>query len=112
MQMVSSGLTLKLLERWNKPRTRLSCNSAQRRWKSVRCVSWQSITQSGDGIQTIFIAYGADTSSFMSNDNKEMFGVSGLQLVNEVRIKVTPVADATGNQTPNERDREIAELLE
>ena len=64
-----------------------------------------------NGFQNTFIAYGVDASSFLSDDNRELFGVSGLQLVNEVNIKVTPVADATGNQTPNERDREIAELL-
>ena len=72
----------------------------------------QSIDRAiANGFQTIFLAYGVDASSFLSDDNKELFGVSGVQLVNDVQIKVTPVADATGNQTPNERDREIAELL-
>ena len=34
-----------------------------------------------NGFQNTFIAYGVDTSSFLSDDNKELFGVSGLQLV-------------------------------
>jgi hypothetical protein len=61
-----------------------------------------------NGMESILI--GSSTSSSLSDD-KEMFGVSGLELIDDVQIKVTPAADATGNQTPNDRDKEIAELL-
>jgi len=62
-----------------------------------------------NGIESILV--GSTSSSFLSDDNKEMFGVSGLELIDDVQIKVTPAADATGNQTPNDRDKEIADLL-
>ncbi len=63
------------------------------------------------GIENLFILYGSDASSFLSEDNKEMFGISGLDLVDDVQIKVTPAADPNGNQTPTDRDKEIEELL-
>ena len=62
-----------------------------------------------NGIESILV--GSTSSSFLSDDNKEMFGVSGLSLIDDVQIKVTPAADSAGNQTPNDRDKEIAELL-
>ena len=66
-----------------------------------------------NNIQTLFSAYGADlkTNSMLSPDNQELFGISGLQLVDSVRISVTPEADPQGNTTVTERDREIEELL-
>ena len=64
-------------------------------------------------IKKLFSAYADDleTSSFLSDANVEIFGAGNLQLVSEVQIKVTPEADATGNQTPTERDQEIEALL-
>ena len=62
-------------------------------------------------LQNLFTVYGAQTASFLSPENREQFGVSGIELIGDVQIKVTPAADATGNQTPNDRDKEIAALL-
>ncbi len=62
---------------------------------------------------TLFNAYGADLNvgSMLTDDNQEIFGVSGLQLVESVAISVTPEADPQGNQTRTDRDNEIEELL-
>lgn len=64
-------------------------------------------------IRTLFDAYAADlqTDSMLTDDNQEIFGVSGLQLVERVAISVTPEADPQGNQTRTDRDDEIEELL-
>ena len=64
-------------------------------------------------IKNLFRAYEDDleTSSFLSDANVEIFGVSGLQLVDEVKIEVSPEPDATGAETPTERDKEIEALL-
>lgn len=62
---------------------------------------------------TLFNAYAADLNvgSMLSDDNQEIFGVSGLQLVQNVKLSVTPEADPQGNVTRNDRDDEIEELL-
>ena len=62
---------------------------------------------------TLFNAYGADLNigSMLTDDNQEIFGVSGLQLLEDVKISVTPESDPQGNTTPTERDKEIEELL-
>jgi len=67
----------------------------------------------GDGIYNAIanILPGSSANSSLSEDNKEQFGISGLSLIDDVQIKVTPAADATNNQTPNDRDKEIADLL-
>ncbi|HSK63275.1 MAG TPA: hypothetical protein VK893_05520, partial [Pyrinomonadaceae bacterium] len=64
-------------------------------------------------VATLFSAYKDDleAASFLSDTNVLIFGVGGLQLVDEVKIQVTPEADATGNQTPNDRDKAIEALL-
>ena len=64
-------------------------------------------------VATLFSAYKDElqTASFLSDTNVQVFGVSGLQLVDEVKLEVTPEADAQGNQTPNDRDKAIEELL-
>jgi hypothetical protein len=66
-----------------------------------------------NNIETLFNAYGADLNvgSMLSDDNQEIFGVSGLQLVESVKISVTPDADPQGNETRTRRDDEIEELL-
>lgn len=63
--------------------------------------------------QTLFNAYAADLNvgSMLTDDNQEIFGVSGVQLVNNVVISVTPDVDPQGNETPTDRDKEIEELL-
>ncbi|HEU4794501.1 MAG TPA: hypothetical protein VFT02_02660 [Pyrinomonadaceae bacterium] len=65
------------------------------------------------GISVLFSAYGDDlnTASSLSDENVEIFGVSGLQLLDDVKLEVTPEADAQGNQTPNDRDEAIEALL-
>lgn len=67
----------------------------------------------GGEIRKLFRAYedDLDTSSFLSDANVEIFGVSGIQLVDEVKIEVTPEPDATGAETPTDRDKEIEALL-
>jgi hypothetical protein len=64
-------------------------------------------------VATLFRAYSDDlqAASSLSDTNVLIFGVSGLQLVDEVKLQVTPEADAQGNQTPNDRDKAIEELL-
>ena len=64
-------------------------------------------------IRALFDAYAADlqTDSMLTDDNQEIFGVSGLQLVERVEISVTPEVDPQGNQTRTGRDDEIEELL-
>jgi hypothetical protein len=64
-------------------------------------------------VRKLFSAYEDDleTSSFLSEANVEIFGASGLQLVDEVKIKVTPEADSQADQTPTDRDKEIEALL-
>lgn len=63
--------------------------------------------------RNLFNAYSADLNvgSQLTDDNQEIFGVSGLQLVESVAISVTPEADPQGNQTRTDRDDEIQELL-
>jgi hypothetical protein len=63
--------------------------------------------------EALFNAYGADLNvgSMLSDDNQEIFGVSGLQFVQDVRISVSPEADPQGNTTVTDRDKEIEELL-
>jgi hypothetical protein len=64
-------------------------------------------------VETVFNAYGADLNvgSMLSHDNQEIFGVSGLQLVESVKISVNPEADPQGNETRTDRDQEIEDLL-
>ena len=66
-----------------------------------------------NNVETLFNAYGADLNvgSMLTDDNQEIFGVSGLQLVESVKISVTPEPDPQGNQTRTDRDDEIEELL-
>jgi hypothetical protein len=63
--------------------------------------------------EALFNAYGADLNvgSMLSDDNQEIFGVSGLQFVQDVRISVTPEPDPQGNTTITDRDKAIQELL-
>ena len=64
-------------------------------------------------IENLFNAYGADLNvgSMLSDDNQEIFGVSGLQLIEKVNISVTPEPDPQGNETRTDRDQEIEDLL-
>ena len=67
-----------------------------------------------NNVEILFNAYGADLSagSMLTDDNnQQIFGVSGLQLLENVKISVTPEADPQGNQTRTDRDDEIEELL-
>jgi outer membrane protein assembly factor BamA len=63
--------------------------------------------------EALFDAYGADLNvgSMLTDDNQEIFGVSGLQLVENVKISVTPEPDPQGNETRTDRDQEIEDLL-
>ncbi len=63
--------------------------------------------------EALFAAYGADLNvgSMLSDDNQEIFGVSGLQLLKSVRVNVSPEPDAQGNTTVTDRDKEIEELI-
>jgi surface antigen Omp85-like protein len=63
-------------------------------------------------VGNLFNAYpGLNVDSSLNDDNQEIFGVSGLQIVNSVRISVTPEPDPQGNTTVTDRDKEIEELL-
>lgn len=66
-----------------------------------------------DDARQLFNAYAADLNvgSQLTDDNQQIFGVSGLQLVESVTISVTPEADPQGNETRTGRDDEIEELL-
>jgi hypothetical protein len=63
--------------------------------------------------RALFAAYGADLNvgSQLTGDNVEIFGVSGLQLVESVEISVTSDSDGQTNQTSTDRDKEIEKLL-
>jgi outer membrane protein assembly factor BamA len=66
-----------------------------------------------NNVETLFNAYGPDLNvgSMLSDDNQEIFGVSGLQLVQSVNISVTPEPDPQGNSMRTDRDDEIEQLL-
>lgn len=61
----------------------------------------------------LFAAYGADLNvgSQLTDDNVEIFGVSGLQLVESVEISVTSDTDGQTSQASTDRDKEIEKLL-
>lgn len=60
----------------------------------------------------LFNAYAADLNvNSALIDNQEIFGVSGLQLVESVEISVTPEPDPQGNTNITDRDKEIEQLL-
>lgn len=61
----------------------------------------------------LFVAYGADLNvgSILTDDNVEIFGVSGLQLVESVEIRVTSDDNGQSSQATKDRDKEIEELL-
>ena len=63
--------------------------------------------------EKLFNAYGTDlnVNSALTDDNQEIFGVSGLQLLDAVKISVTPDPNPQGNDTRTERDDQIEELL-
>lgn len=63
--------------------------------------------------RALFAAYGDDLNvgSQLTADNQEIFGVSGLQLVESVEISVTSDSDGPASQATLERDKEIEKLL-